>query len=140
MDTLVDSVPKVALIVDAVKKELDAAGMTPRNLTGCVVRNASSAAAVENLINSPIMCWNLVRHPLICTCAPDEICDSASQLPNWMKVCYGDLWFWLRKPREERLSIVQSAADCDKGRSTCDVGDSWGRGCFVNGLPKFGTR
>ena len=64
MDTLVDSVPKVALIVDAVKKELDAAGMTPRNLTGCVVRNASSAAAVENLINSPIMCWNLVRHPL----------------------------------------------------------------------------
>ena len=63
IDTPVDSVPKVALIVDAVKKELDAAGMTPRNLTGCVVRNAGSAA-VENLINSPIMCWNLVRHPL----------------------------------------------------------------------------
>ena len=57
-----------------------------------------------------------------------------------MKVCYGDLWFWLRKPREERLSIVQSAADCDKGRSTYDVGDSWGRDCFVNGLSKFGTR
>ena len=64
LDTLVDSVPKVALIVDAVKKELDAAGgMTPRSLAGSVVRNASPAA-VENLINSPIMCWNLVRHPL----------------------------------------------------------------------------
>ena len=57
-----------------------------------------------------------------------------------MKVCYGDLWFWLRKPREERLSIVQSAAECDKERSTYDVGDSWGRNCFVNRLPKFGTR
>ena len=63
LDTLVATVPKVALIVDAVKKELDAAGMTPGNLEGCVVRNASPAA-VENLINSPIMCWNLVRHPL----------------------------------------------------------------------------
>ena len=35
-----------------------------------------------------------------------------------MKVCYGDLWFWLRKPREERLSILQLATECDKGRST----------------------
>ena len=29
-----------------------------------------------------------------------------------MKVCYGDLWFWLRKPSEERLSILE--AGCEK--------------------------
>ena len=30
-----------------------------------------------------------------------------------MKVCYGDLWFWLRKPSEERLSVFE-AAECEK--------------------------
>ena len=53
------------------------------------------------------------------TCFTLENYDSVPQHPNWMKVCYGDLWFWLRKPREERLSIVESAAasaaaECDK--------------------------
>ena len=61
LDTLVDSVPRVMLIVDTVKKELNSVGMAPKNLAGCVVRNVGSAT-VENLINSPIMCWNLVRN------------------------------------------------------------------------------
>ena len=60
-DTLVDAVPRVMLIVDTVRRELKAAGVTPKSLAGCVVRNVGSAT-VENLINSPIMCWNLVRH------------------------------------------------------------------------------
>ena len=61
LDTLVDSVPRVMLIVDTVKKELNSVGMAPKSLAGCVVRNVGSAT-VENLINSPIMCWNLVRN------------------------------------------------------------------------------
>ena len=60
-DTLVDTVPRVMLIVDTVRKELNAAGMTPKNLAGRVVRNVSPGT-VENLINSPIMCWNLVSN------------------------------------------------------------------------------
>ena len=48
------------LIVDTVRKELNAAGMRPRSLAGCVVRDVGWAT-VENLINSPLMCWNLVR-------------------------------------------------------------------------------
>ena len=33
-----------------------------------------------------------------------------------MKVCYGDLWSWLRKPKERRLSMVSGAAEGDKSR------------------------
>ena len=57
---MVDSVPRVMLIVDTVRKELNSAGMRPRSLASCVVRDVGWAT-VENLINSPLMCWNLVR-------------------------------------------------------------------------------
>ena len=62
LDTLVESVPRVMLIVDTVRRELNSAGMTPKSLAGCVVRNVGPAA-MENLINSPVLCWNLVRNP-----------------------------------------------------------------------------
>ena len=64
LDSLVAAVPRVMLIVDTVRKELNAAGMSPKNLAGCVVRNAGTAT-VENLINSPIHCWHLVSNSII---------------------------------------------------------------------------
>jgi hypothetical protein len=45
---------------------------------------------VENLIRSP-MCWSL--------------------MPNWMKKCYGDLWYWLRCPTADRVMMLAQKED-----------------------------
>ncbi len=86
VESLIDTVPKISLLVTAVWKEMAENGLKAADLSGSVVRG-EPLRVVENLVRSPL-CWHL--------------------MPSWMKKCYGDLWHWLRQPRTDRMAVIES--------------------------------